>query len=601
MIIASGDGGTGLGLRAAQHPFIFLRSDNLNKYNWIDPPPIDFSQAEAMSEQLRIPEAGAKFLLSRGLSETGQIHDYLYPSADQTGDPFAFDNMSAAVELVKKAAAEGRSVLIHGDYDVDGISGTAILYMYLKGIFKDPFRFLPDRRKDGYGLANRAIDWALKEGIGLLITVDCGTSDGELIGRLEAKGVDVIVCDHHTYPTDENVRGLMLNPARPGENYPNPGLCGAGVAFKLIEALHKSGVCGETDPNSLTDLLALGTVGDVMRLEGENRYYVQAGLELMNTSPRAGLTAMKSFSRIGNNPIRAGHISFVFAPRLNAPGRVGNPKSSLEILCTDDKDEARQLAEKLERANEKRKDQTDIVQKDAFTRIRDMEDASSLGGYVLAGDHWDEGVVGIAAARVAETFGRPAILLSVQGDLAKGSGRSIRGVDLKKHVDGLQEMFIRYGGHSQAVGLTMRADKIEEFGRRLSESLKTDLDTGVTLPPLQIDAAINLEECSLDLLRFFQQCEPFGYGNKEPVWKITDLQVLNDTTFVGDGHLQLNFCDDRNNRHRAIAFGWARDRAETPDDLQNRCVDIAFKLKRNDFNGKENVDLHLVDIRSHKG
>jgi len=580
--------------------FIF-GSDDLNKYNWIDPPRIDFSQAETMSEQLRIPEAGARFLLSRGLSETSQIHDYLHPSAEQTGDPFAFDNMSAAVELVKKAAEEGRSVLIHGDYDVDGISGTAILYMYLSGIFKNLFRFVPDRRKDGYGLADRAVDWALKEGIGLLITVDCGTSDGVLIGKLEDSGIDVIVCDHHTFPTDGNVRGLMLNPQRPGENYPFPGLCGAGVAFKLIEALHKSGVCGEADPGSLTDLLALGTVGDVMRLEGENRYYVQAGLDLMNTSPRVGLTAIKRYSRIGNNPIRAGHISFVFAPRINAPGRVKNPKPSLTILCTDDENEARELAKTLEGDNENRRHKTEIVQNDAFDQIKSMENSTALGGYVLARDHWDEGVVGIAAARVAETFSRPAILLSVQGDLAKGSGRSVRGVDLKKHMDGLQEMFIRYGGHAQAVGLTINADKIDEFGRRLSDSLKSDIDTGVTLPPLQIDATIHLEELHEKLIPFLQQCEPFGYGNKEPVWKICDLQVLNDTTFVGDGHLQLHFCDNRNNRHRAIAFGWVRDRAETPDDLQNRCVDIAVKLKTNNFNGKENVDLHLVDIRSHKG
>jgi single-stranded-DNA-specific exonuclease len=358
-------------------------------------------------------------------------------------------------------------------------------------------------------------------------------------------------------------------------------------------------VRGNTAPESLVDLLALATVGDMMPLTGENRYFVRTGLELINTSPRPGLEAIKSYSRIGSKPVTAGHISFVFGPRLNAPGRVARPKPALEILTTANKDEARRLAGELEYDNEKRRSLTDVVRDDAFDRIREMTDRATRGGFVLAGDHWDEGVLGIAAARVAEEFGRPAILLSVNGDVAKGSGRSIRGVNLKKHVDRLQEFFVKYGGHQQAVGLTMKTARIDEFGRSLSDSLKEDVDLEATAPPLRIDGTINLEECSLDLLDFLSRCEPFGYGNREPVWKISDVQVMRDTTYVGDNHLKLFFQDPRGNPGNAIAFGW--DRPETPDDLVNRSVDVAVRIKKGHYMGNDYPDLQLVDLRSHKG
>jgi single-stranded-DNA-specific exonuclease len=499
--------------------------------------------------------------------------------------------------LVEKAVNEGRSILVHGDYDVDGISGTAILLQYLWGLTDDVHWFLPDRRKDGYGLSDRMVDRAIEKPVGLFIAVDCGTSDREQIARLESNGIDVIVCDHHEFPTEGAAGGVMLNPLRPDESYPNPSLCGAGVAFKLVQALYASGVRGKRTPESQLDLLALATVGDMMPLVGENRYYVRAGLELMNRSPRPGLEAIKSYSRLGSNPIRSGHISFILAPRLNAPGRVAKPKPSLEILCTEDKDEARRLASELEYDNEKRKGATRDVRDDAFDQIRDMSDRSSLGGFVLARAHWDEGVLGIAASQVAEEFGKPAVLLAISGDIAKGSGRSVPGVNLKKHVDRLHDLFDRYGGHAQAVGLTIKTARIGQFGRALSESLKEDIDPGETTPPLAVDASLDLAECSLELLDFLANCEPFGNGNKEPVWKISDVQVMRETTYVGDNHLKLFFQDSRGSPGEAIAFGW--DRPQTPDDLHNRAVDVAVKIKRGYYMQREYPELHLLDIRTH--
>ena len=571
----------------------------MNKHTWKDAPVVDNDTVSRLVEALDIPHAGATLLAAREMAGVDAARSYLNPSEQDSHDPFAFENMEAAVELLQKTVAEKRSVLVHGDYDVDGISGTALLFHYLESLVPDLRRFVPDRRKDGYGIAERAVEWAISEKIGLFIAVDCGTSDVDLIGQLEQAGIPVIVCDHHQFPPDGSYAGVMLNPVREGETYPFESLCGAGVAFKFVQALHARGIRGNVKPDSLLDLTALATVGDVAPLVGENRYLVRAGLQKMNESPRPGIGAIKTFTRIGRRPITAGHIGFMIAPRINAPGRISRPKPSLEILCEDNRDRVMQLASTLEGQNEKRRELTEHVQKAAMARIDSMPDADTMGGFVLTGDDWDEGVLGIAAARVAEAFGRPAILMSVQGEVAKGSGRSVPGVNLKAQLDHFGDHFEKYGGHAQAVGLTIRTDHIDGFRSGFAERLLEFVTPGSGLP-LRIDASIGLEDCSFDLLSFLARCEPFGYGNREPVWKISDVQVLSDTSLVGQGgHMKFYFQDTRGNPGEAIAFGW--DRPETPDDLHGRAVDLAVTIKRGEYNGRVFPELRVVDIRLHRG
>lgn len=570
----------------------------MNRYRWTENQPAERDTVVDLARSLDAPEAGARFLIARSLGEPDAARAYLNPSSADAHDPFEFENMRAAVGLVGAAARERHKIMIHGDYDVDGISGTALLYEYLDGIAGEVFRFVPDRRKDGYGVAERAVEWALANGVGLVIAVDCGTSDRELVGRLEAGGVGVIVCDHHELPPDGETRGVLLNPSRPDESYPFRALSGAGVAFKFVQALHASGVRGRVSPDSLLDLTALATVGDMCPLVGENRYLVRAGLELINNAPRPGVDAMRGFARLATREVTATHISFALAPRLNAPGRVSRPKPSLEILCARDKGEALRLASILEGDNERRRELTRTVEDDVVQRIRAMDDLDARGGLVLAGEDWDEGVLGIAAARVVEEFARPTILMSVKGGVAKGSGRSVPGVNLKEQLDHFSDCFVRYGGHAQACGLTMDSDKVESFARGFAERLREFVSPSTGLP-LKIDASLDLEECSLDLLAFIRKCEPFGYGNKTPVWKISDVQVSRDTCIVGDGHMKIYFHDTRGNPGEVIAFGW--DRPETPDDLHGRVVDLAVTVKRGEFNNRVYPELRLVDIRHHGG
>jgi single-stranded-DNA-specific exonuclease len=558
----------------------------MNKYRWL----VNEGGRGAvagLAATLHVPAAGARLFAARGLSDPDAVRDYLSPPASSSHEPFLFSGMRDAVALVQSVARSGRSVLIHGDYDADGISGTAILFHYLSGAFDSVLRFVPDRRRDGYGVAERAVDWAIEQKVGLFLAVDCGTSDSVRLRRLVEAGIPVIVCDHHQMPVEGFDAGILLNPVRPGETYPYAGLCGAGVAFKLVQALHASGFRGGVEPDELLDLVALATVADMAPLTGENRFLVKAGLARMNRGMRAGLEAIRGLARLNGSEITARHLSFAFAPRLNAPGRVARAKPSLEILCASARDRAFELAAILEGDNERRRELTRQVEDEAVAAINGMPDRDERGGFVLAGESWDEGVLGIAAARVVEQFGRPAILMSPSQGLLKGSGRSVPGVNLKEQLDHFHDDLVRYGGHAGAVGLTLEPSKLEGFASAFSERLRDAVgaERGV---PLVIDG-------DAELLDFLARCEPFGNGNEEPVWILRNLEILRETAIVGDGHMKIFFMDGEGARGSVISFGW--DRPQAPEDLHNRVLDLAVMVRKSTYLGTVYPDLRLVDLR----
>lgn len=565
----------------------------MNRYRWTQSA-VDESAASALATALEIPKAAARFLEARSINDASAAREYFQPGPNRTHDPFLFERMREAVALVSTAAGDARVVLVHGDYDVDGISGAALLFHYLSGSFATVLRFVPDRRRDGYGVAERAVDWAIEQKVGLFIAVDCGTSDAPRLRKLEAAGIPVVVCDHHQLPADGDVAGVLLNPVRPGERYPFDGLCGTGVAYKLVQALHASGFRGAVEPETLLDLVALATVADMAPLVGENRYLVRAGLARINRAARPGLEAIRNLARLSGSEITSRHLSFAFAPRLNAPGRVSRPKPSLEILCAAGKDQAFQLASILEEDNDRRRALTERVQTDAASAINGMSDRDERGGFVLANDAWDEGVLGIAAARLVEQFGRPAILMSPSHGLLKGSGRSIPGVNLKEHLDFFQNRLVRYGGHAGAVGLTMEPAELDRFAEEFSQRLRDVVPPGRGAA-LTIDATLTIPECTVELAEVLARCEPFGAGNAEPVWMLHDVQVARDTTLVGDGHLKLFIVDADGARASAIAFGW--DRPQSPEDLHGRAIDLAVTLRKHVYQGAVYPEMRVVDVR----
>jgi single-stranded-DNA-specific exonuclease len=575
-------------------------AEPLNKFIWRENRSINANDVSNLAETFDIPTAGARFLVSRDMNTPEAVRDYLFAEDLRPHDPYAFNEMESAVRSVKEAIAEKKRILIHGDYDVDGICGTAVLHHFLKGLIPHVFRFLPDRRKDGYGVAARAVDWAIENRIGLVIAVDCGTSDGELINRLLSAGIEVVICDHHEFPVDGGAKGIILNPVREGEDYPFKGLCGTGVAIKLIEALEAAQLAGAVRSRTLLDLVALATVGDMAPLTGENRFYVRRGIKQINEELRTGLFALV-MSAAGKVPeISTYHLGYVLGPRLNAPGRISNPKPALELLCTEEVQEARELASMLEMLNERRQNLTEKVKQAALDAIDTMPNREQEGGFILASAGWDEGVLGIAASRVTEEFGRPAILISVREGLGKGSGRSVEGVNLKAQLDRCKHHLVRYGGHTQAVGLTIEAAKIEAFISDISKELKSSAGALPERPQLRIDAALDEDECSMELLDFLSVCEPFGFGNRAPIWKMTEVQVLPQTRFVGRGHLKLHLRDKKDRTFEGISFNWER-RAVPPERLHDRWIDLAFRLKKGYYLERHYPEFNVLDIRQNQG
>ncbi|MCZ6765651.1 MAG: single-stranded-DNA-specific exonuclease RecJ [bacterium] len=577
---------------------------HLNRYVWQEANPEARAEADALiagmeerlaGEPFSIPRAGARFLVARSYATTEAANEYLFPPESQTHDPFLFRNMDAAVRAVQLAIDDQKPVLIHGDYDVDGICATAILYHFLEGKVPKVSRFVPDRRKDGYGIATRAIEWALANNVGLMIAVDCGTSDGELIARLLDKGIEVVVCDHHEFPVDRDVRGIVLNPVGAEETYPFRGLCGAGVAYKLLQALEKVGVSGSVSSSEVLDLVAIATVGDVARLVDENRSLVRAGLRQINREARSGIKALTREAGL-DQEITASHIGYRIAPRLNAPGRVSNPKPALALLCEENNTEARRLAVRLEHENNHRKELTKKVHDEVSSLIRDMGENRPSGGFVLSGADWDEGVLGIAAARVVEEFGRPTILITRSGGVGKGSGRSVPGVHLKEQLDRCADRLLKFGGHAQAVGFSIEPVHIELFQTEFTSQLASVTRELPKLPTLRIDSELEIDEVSMELVDFLAACEPFGYGNRTPVWKISGVEVTGETRYVGGDHLKVFGRARNGGKVNAIGFNW-RSRGIDPVDLLGRKVDLAVTVKKGYYLKKYYPELHALDIR----
>jgi len=499
------------------------------------------------------------------------------------------------VELPRQETTPGGRILIHGDYDVDGICGTALLFEYLHSLVPHVFRFVPDRRKDGYGIASRSVNWAIDNRVGLFIAVDCGTSDQEAVARLEAAGVRVVICDHHELPVDGRIGGILLNPARESEAYPFRGLCGTGVAYKLTKALEVEGVSGSVAADSLLDLVALATVADMAPLVGENRRLVREGLDRINKSPRVGVSALKSAARLDAKTIGSGHIGFVLAPRINAPGRIANPRPALEMLCETDMTRSARLAARLESDNERRREMTEKLKDEVIERIQRAGDWRDRGGFILAGKDWDEGVLGIAAARVVEEFGRPALLISVAGEMGKGSGRSVPGVHLKQQLDRCAAHLKKFGGHAQAVGFSIEPSRIERFTEDLSNGLKRATATLPPKPVLAIDGELSIAECSMELLDFLGRCEPFGTGNRTPVWRIPKVTIMPQTRMVGGKHLKLFVSDKSGTTAEGISFGWAR-RSVTPDELHGVTVDLAAAVEKGYYLNRHYAEIRVLDM-----
>ncbi len=538
--------------------------------------PCDWGRVETLADALGVSETTATVLVRRGLDEPAAARAFL--EAEPPGhDPFALGDMTAAVDRIRAAVAAGERICVHGDYDVDGISATALAVLTLREIGANVEWRLPSRFEEGYGLAAETIERLAADGVDLVLTVDCGITAVEEVARARQLGLDVIVTDHHR-PGDA-LPDCPIVATRPSA-YPCPELCGTGVVHTLARAL-----LGDDHPAiaRALDLVALATIADVVPLVDENRALAAAGLRALARTSRPGLQALMQSAHVDPAAVDASSVGFRLAPRINAAGRLGRPELALELLLTDDRAEARELAGKLEELNRERQGVEERIVREAVARVESLPAVErERRGYVLWDEGWHEGVIGIVASRLVERFHRPVVLIARSGEGWKGSGRSIPDFDLHAGLAACSVHLGRFGGHRAAAGLSIETSQLEAFSDAFGRHADVELG-GVDLRPLTtVDAIVPASALTLELAQELDRLAPFGLGNPEPTLLVASVEATGAST-VGEGkHLRFRVRQQDRDGGSAIAFGLGAqlDRLQAPGRF-----DLAFRLKENRWNG----------------
>jgi single-stranded-DNA-specific exonuclease len=549
--------------------------------------------AASLARQLGAPAVIGQVLWNRGFTDVESARDFLEPSLDQLHDPRRMLGMDAAVDRVERALARRERIVVHGDYDVDGLTSTYLVVTALRRWGADARSFIPHRLKDGYGLKIPAIEAAARDGVGLVITVDCGISAHEPIARAAELGIDVVVTDHHEPPPALPRACAIVNPHQDGCAYPFKGLCGVGVAFKLVQALAATRG-GLAEVEWLLDVVALGTVADAVPLSGENRVLVRHGLDRLSRGGHVGLQALIDVAGLGGRRISAGHVGFQLAPRLNAAGRMGSAEQALELLLTEDPERARVLAQSLDGENSRRRELDERVERDAAERVERELSWPDCSSIVLWSETWHAGVLGIVASRMVERFQRPAILLAVQTPWARGSGRSAGGLDLNRLLTDSADLLETYGGHAFAAGLSIAHDRLPALRERIETLARERLDLDACVPRLVVDADLPFGSIDLELLNWLERMPPHGLDNPEPVFRAPTAKVDTMSTIGNGRHLKL-WLRDPSGVGDAIGFGFGDRSAEF---VNGTTCSMAYVPQKNEWMGEVNIQLRIRGLKA---
>ncbi len=552
-------------------------------------------KAERIAGRYSIPEIAATILLNRGVAED-EIPAFLKKSMRGILNPMLLSDMEKAAKRVVAAIENGEKITVYGDYDVDGITSTAMVYDFLISHGARAAYYIPDRRDEGYGINIMAVNKLQKNGTKLLITVDCGIT---AIGEVEfagLQGMDVIITDHHTCKEKlPEAAVAIVNPKKPGCGYPFDALAGVGVAFKLILAVTMLLKQNTTECfKRYADLAAIGTIADVVSLTGENRIIADKGLRALQNPARLGIAALKEAAMLGGKPVTSASVAFAIAPRLNAAGRLGTASTAVELLLTRDINEARKIAAQLDEENRERQATEQDIYNEALDIIAKDPGFSKKKVLVLAHEGWHHGVIGIVASRIGDLFYKPCILISYSNGIGKGSGRSIPEFNLFNALSACEEFLTDFGGHAVAAGLNINMSDIESFDRAINKYADGVLTERDMVPKLNIDCPVRAKDASIQNAHILARLEPFGMGNEKPLFSMTNV-IVRDALAVGNDkrHLKLRIEKDGISL-AAIGFGMGHMiETMSPNDR----IDIAFGLDINTYMGSESVQLLLKDLK----
>ena len=569
---------------------------------------------QQLERELNISSAAARMLVVRGIQTADEARQFIRPSLDKLHDPFLMKDMDKAVERLHQAITQGEKILIYGDYDVDGTTAVAVMYRFLQNLASNlsPLTFnldyyIPDRYTEGYGVSQQGIDYAAAQGCNLIITLDCGIKAVEKIAYANSKGIDVIVCDHHT-PGDELPPAVaVLNMKREDCLYPYKDLSGCGVGFKLAQAYTQRYLI-EAKGNEairlsgerllpLLQLLAMSIASDIVPITGENRIFAHFGIQQLNKAPFTGLSAIMQVAGIETKKITINELVYKIGPRINACGRMKSGRAAVELLLTDDPDFARQQAEEVNHHNEDRRDCDAETTKEALQQLQDDPTYAQRRSTVVYSPNWHKGVVGIVASRLTETYYRPTIVLTAGEDgIISGSARSVGGFDIYTAIDSCSDLLTNFGGHKYAAGLSMHIDDLPEFKQRFETYVAAHIREDQLQPTLLVEAELDLADITSAFYNVIRYLEPFGPGNPRPLFATRNLINHRDTRAVGkEGeHLRLDVTD------RAYAItGIAFKRGDMAKHIQNgNPVDICYELDENTFNNRTTIQMMVQDIKA---
>ena len=562
-----------------------------------DHPAVDESQVTALTTPLGLNRVIARLLVLRGISSPEAAVRFLNPSLDQLHDPFLVTDLSVGVDRLLAAIESGERIAIHGDYDVDGVTSTVMLRRVVSLLGGDVIHYIPERLTDGYGLQPEGIDRLKAMGIQVVVSVDCGIRSLAAAVRAREVGIDLVITDHHEPDSALPPALAVINPRRSDCTYPDKDLAGVGVAFKVVQAL-----CARTGHTrwipSFLKLAALGTVADLVPLRGENRVLARLGLDQLTRGKHtAGLQALIDACGLGGKKIGSYEVGFMLAPRVNAAGRMATPDLATRLLLAVDESqaaEARQLAERLDTENTRRREEEAEILKQARRAIVADPEIGAQNLLVVWGEGWHRGVIGIVASKLVDQFCRPTLVLSVDGDVAHGSGRSIPGFDLLGALERCHNLFERFGGHHQAAGVVIDAGRLPELRQRLADLANEQLGPDDLIPRLAIDAALPLSSISESFLEGLGALEPFGQGNRRPVFQADPVEIVDGPHTMKDRHLRMTVRQEQR-RFRAVA--WRAAERQEFYRAHRSALNIAFSLTENTYRGETFIELNVADVK----
>jgi single-stranded-DNA-specific exonuclease len=558
---------------------------------WVISPPITSQADEALS---KFPPILKQIVFNRGLGTDAEARAFLKAEPSSNTDPFQLIGMAATVDRIRYALDHHEPIAIYGDYDVDGVTATALLVDALQALGGNVRGYIPNRFDEGYGLNIDALDSLKEDGIKLVITVDCGIRSPDEALHARAIGLDLVISDHH-HPDGENLPPAfaVINPKQHGDPYPDKDLAGVGIAYKIAEALISTQRSAPSlQLNDLLDLVALGTVADLAPLVGENRVLVRRGLRQIRATKRQGLFSLAGIAEMKIDKVTAGNIGFILGPRLNASGRLESALASFELLTTTDFMRAGQLAQQLDTQNRQRQGLTRSIQEQAES-IAMSEDPEA---FLLFAAHEDfnPGVVGLAASRLTEVYYRPAIVAAKNAEETRGSCRSIPEFHITEALDQCKDLLVRHGGHAAAAGFTVRNENLPELVTRLKAIAKNQLCEKDLRHTLSADMEVSLSDLNFEVLKHLQYLEPTGYGNPDAVFVSRNVKVKSSRTVGAEGrHLKLMLEDDHGSVLDCIGFRMGHLKATLPP-----LVDVLYHFEANEFNGRTSLQLNLKDVKA---